>query len=315
VTPAKSKVAETIQEFRGNYEYNMSDACVQRFNAEVAQYVLWDDHEVTNNWYPGRMLEDERYTVRSASLLAARARRAMLDCTPIRADVTERIFRQFSRGPLLDVFCLDMRSYRGTNNANMQTEMNAESRILGAEQLRWLKRSLNRSRAVWKVIAADMPLGLLVPHDATRQAWEAVAQGDPGGVKGARGRELEIADLLSYVKREEIANVVWVTADVHYCATHHYHPDRAAFQEFTPFYEFVSGPLHAGGFGPNDLDGTFGPQVLFSKHPGSGRSNTNPAEGLLFFGHVRIRGATKEMTVAHYDVGGTKLSEITLAPA
>lgn len=49
VTPAKSKVAETIEEFRGQHRYNLLDEHVRRFNAEVPQVVLWDDHEVRNN--------------------------------------------------------------------------------------------------------------------------------------------------------------------------------------------------------------------------------------------------------------------------
>ena len=35
VTPAKSKVAETLQEFRGNYAYNLLDEHMRRFNAAV----------------------------------------------------------------------------------------------------------------------------------------------------------------------------------------------------------------------------------------------------------------------------------------
>jgi alkaline phosphatase D len=46
------------------------------------------------------------------------------------------------------------------------------------------------SQATWKVIAADMPIGLVVVYDVDRK-WgiEAIAQGDGP----ARGRELEIA--------------------------------------------------------------------------------------------------------------------------
>ena len=35
----------------------------------------------------------------------------------------------------------------------------------------------------------------------------------------------------------------WITADVHYCAAHEYHPTRAKFTDFDPFWEFVAGPL------------------------------------------------------------------------
>jgi alkaline phosphatase D len=52
VTPAKAKVAETLDEFRGNYLYNLLDENVRRFNAETAQVALWDDHEVLNTGTP-----------------------------------------------------------------------------------------------------------------------------------------------------------------------------------------------------------------------------------------------------------------------
>ena len=164
--------------------------------------------------------------------------------------------------------------------------------------------------ATWNVIAADMPLGLVVYHDAGRK-WgsEAVAQGNGP----ALGRELEIADLLRFIKHNDIRNVVWITADVHYCATHHYDPARARFQDFAPFYEFVSGPLHAGGFGPNELDDTFGPQVVFTRHPG-GRTNAPPTEGGLYFGHVTIEGLTGVMTVSHRDLTGAVLHRLELTP-
>ena len=311
VIEEKLKVAETLDEFRGNYKYNLMDAHVRRFNAEVTQYVQWDDHEVTNNWFAERVLEDQRYTVKSCALLAARAKRAMFEFTPLTGhpQEAERIYRKIRRGPRLDLFMLDMRTYRGPNSENQQTTLDDDARILGRAQADWLKRGLLTSSATWKVIAADMPLGLVVHHDSGRR-WgsEAVAQGDGP----AAGRELEIADLLRFIKHSGIRNVVWITADVHYCATHLYDPARAQFTDFTPFYEFVSGPLHAGGFGPNALDNTFGPQVVFTRHPG-GRVNAPPTEVGLYFGHVRIDGRTGAMTVTHRDLTGAVLHRLELA--
>ena len=85
-----------------------------------------------------------------------------------------------------------------------------------------------------------------------------------------RGRELEIADLLSFIKHAGVRNTVWLTADVHYTAAHYYDPNKAAFQDFEPFWEFVSGPIHAGCFAPNELDSTFGPQLMYVKAPSQG---------------------------------------------
>jgi len=123
VTPAKSKVAETLDEYRGNHLYNMLDEHVRRFNAEVPQMPLWDDHEVRNNWYPGEVIADSdaRYTEKSVAVLAARARQAFVEYNPLPVfgDDLDRIYRSIPMGPLVDVFALDMRSYKGANSENI----------------------------------------------------------------------------------------------------------------------------------------------------------------------------------------------------
>jgi len=206
-----------------------------------------------------------------------------------------------------------MRSYRGPNGEDMEATYGPEAYFLGPDQIAWLKRELAASRATWKVIAADMPISLLVVYDVDRK-WgvEAVAQGDPGA---PRGRELEIAELLSFIKRTPVRNTLWLTADVHYTAAHYYDPNKAAFQDFEPFWEFVSGPIHAGTYGPNDLDKTFGPQVVYQKVPpkelGLGLA---PSFGYQFFGHVAIDGATEAMTVTLKDVGDNALWSTKLEP-
>jgi alkaline phosphatase D len=319
VTEEKSKVAETLAEFRGNYKYNLLDRNVREFNAEVPIFSQWDDHEVTNNWWPGEMLTRaehlrKNYTERSVLLLAARAGRAFHEFMPIRATLVEpgRVYRKISYGPLLDVFTIDMRSYRGPNGEDNAETYGPDSYILGPAQIAWLKRALGNSQATWKVIASDMPIGLIVPYDSDRKwGFEGIAQGDGP----ARGRELEIADLLAFIKRAGIRNTVWLTADVHYTAAHYYDPNRAVFQNFEPFWEFVSGPIHAGTFGPNRLDNTFGPQLRFIKAPAEGQGqNLPPSEGLQFFGQVAIDGTSEVMTVTLKDVEDRALWSVNLDP-
>ncbi|MGQ3031422.1 MAG: alkaline phosphatase D family protein, partial [Ferrovibrionaceae bacterium] len=101
VTEAKSKVCETVADFRGAFAYNLMDENKRRFAADVPFLVQWDDHEVRNNWFPGQTIGDQRYQQRDASLLAARARRAMFDFNPIRRDPfdPERLYRSFAFGP------------------------------------------------------------------------------------------------------------------------------------------------------------------------------------------------------------------------
>lgn len=305
-TPAKSKVAETLQEFRGNYQYNLLDENLKAFNAEVPILYQWDDHEVLNNWYPQEILEDARYSEKRVAVLAARSKQAFLEYNPIRSNGqdTERLFRKIEYGPLLDVFIIDMRSYRGPNGANQQQTPGPETNFLGKKQVEWLKKALRASKATWKVIASDMPIGLVVYDDYVhKNTFENGANGDGPPL----GRELETADLLRFIRRHQIQNIVWLTADVHYTAAHYYQPERARFTDFLPFYEFVSGPLNAGTFGPGELDDTFGPEVLFYKAPPPGQANLSPLSGLQFFGEVEIDAPSKAMRVTLRDMKGDAL--------
>jgi alkaline phosphatase D len=309
VTPEKSKVAETLDEFRGNYRYNLLDENVRRFNADTPTLAQWDDHEVRNNWYPGQMLDDPKYQVKSIDLLAARARRAFLDYLPLRfsPDDPERIYRAYNYGPSLEVFMLDERSYRGPNTLNDQTTLNDESQFLASAQMRWLKARLAASRATWKVMASDMPIGLIVRDGKN---FEAFANGNGP----ALGRELELAELLRFIRQRRIRNVIWITADVHYAAAHYYDPARAQFTDFLPFWEFVAGPLNAGTFGPGTMDNTFGPQVKFTGIPPGMKQNRPPSAGLQFFGSVRIDGKTEVMTVRLHELNGKVIYTLELPP-
>jgi alkaline phosphatase D len=89
-----------------------------------------------------------------------------------------------------------------------------------------------------------------------------------------------------------------------------YDPARAAIGDFDPFWEFVSGPLNAGAFGPDALDPTFGPEAAFVA--ASPAANTSPADGFQFFGHVAIDGASRTMTVSLRDLDGRVLYSVTL---
>ena len=316
-TPAKAKVAESLEEFRGNFAYNLLDDNKRRFCAEVPVLVQWDDHETRNNWYPGQTLGDERYKVKSASLLAAFAKRAMLEYNPFRFDPIdpERIYRSFSHGPLLEVFMVDERSYRGPNTPNRQSVLDDESAFLGAAQLRWLKQALLASRATWKVIASDMPISIVVPDlnpDVPKGTYEAWANGDHGA---PLGRELELASLFGFIKQNRIKNVVWVTADVHYASATYYDPGRAQFTDFTPFWEFVAGPINAGTFGPGEIDRTFGPDVKYSSAPPGMKQNRSPADGMQYFGLAKIDGATEVLTVSLNDLAGKTLYKVDVKPA
>ncbi|GGK48685.1 putative phosphodiesterase/alkaline phosphatase [Nocardia camponoti] len=304
---AKNAPAETLDQFRGNYAYNLTDDNYRAFNSTVAQVVQWDDHETTNNWSPGGTVAAEKgYRERSMDVLAARSWQAFHEWMPLETKeaVDGRLYRKISYGPLLDVFVLDMRAYKDANNANN----GPAGSIFGAAQTRWLTEGLRTSTATWKIVAADLPLGVVVPDGKT--AFEGPANAAPGAPSG---RETEVAQVLSSIKANKVRNVVWLTADVHYTAAHRYAPERATFTDFDEFWEFVSGPLNAGAFGPNDLDPTFGPEAVFVHAPPA--PNTSPLDlEFQHFGEVRIDGKTSELTVNLCDATGKVLFAKKLEP-
>jgi alkaline phosphatase D len=301
VTPEKSKVAETLTEYRGQFSYNLLDDNLKAFAARVPQINQWDDHEVRNNWYPGQILTDVRYTEKNVDVLAAHARQAFFEWVPI---ASGEVYRSFSYGPHADVFVLDMRTYKDVNDANVYADPSRG--LLGQAQRQWLIDGLTRSKATWKIIANDLPLGLIVPDGPTN--LEGVAQRDNGAPKG---RELEFAEVLRTAYQRGVTGLVFLTADVHYTAAHHYDPARAAVGDFAPFWEFVSGPANAGAFGPNTLDATFGPEAVFVHAPPA--ANTSPLDpAYQHFGEVEIDGDSGALTVRLRDGSGAVLWTTTL---
>jgi alkaline phosphatase D len=316
VTPAKQKVAETLDEFRGNYAYNLIDVHARAFNSQVPMIVQWDDHEVLNNWNPGSdMAARPQYQEKSIARLAARARRAMFDYLPIRphADEVERVYRHCRYGPLAEIFVVDQRSHRAANSANRQEQQGPATQMMGTRQLEWLMAQLLRSTSTWKIIASDMPIGLIIGDG--QQGGQPRFEGWANGPGQPLGREHELARLLSFLKERRLANVVWITADVHYAAAHRYDPASAVFKDFLPFWEFVAGPLHAGTFGPGTADPTFGCTQIFNSVPPGMKPNRPPSEGRQFFGILEIDPATRRLTASLWNLANEQLWSHVLDPA
>ena len=299
-TSSDTEVILQLYDEMGEDCLSLLDDNLKRFAAQVPTFAQWDDHEVVNNWYPGEILDLPQYTEKRVDVLAQRAFQAFHEWMPIdrHRAVDGRVYRKFPYGRNVEVFVLDMRTYKDKNTS----PKDKPGVVLGAAQAKWLVDSLARSTATWKIIAADLPIGLTVP-DGTD--IEGVANGLPGA---PNGREHEIAWVLRELKKRRVRNTVWLTADVHYTAAHHYSPERAAVGDFDPFWEFVSGPLHSGAFGPNTLDPTFGPEAVFVHAPPA--ANTTPLDGFQHFGEVEA--SRDELTVWLRDATGASLWTKTL---
>jgi alkaline phosphatase D len=286
-----ARVAQTIDDYRARFRYNLEDDNVRALAADVPIVAQWDDHETHNNWWPHQQLEDDRYTNRDASVISALAHQAMYEWTPLPPG---SVYRVIHYGPLLDIVVMDCRSYRSPNVGG-----DAASDMLGATQAAWLVDALASSQARWKIVACDQPLGLVIPDGPDGSRREGFADGTPE----VRGREVELSRVLAQLRARGVNNAVWVTADVHYAAAHHYDPARATgATDFDPFWEFVAGPIHAGSFGPNALDPTFGPEQTFAWAPPA--QNLAPWDGYNNFGTVDV--SRDALTVRIVDLDGAE---------
>jgi alkaline phosphatase D len=167
---------------------------------------------------------------------------------------------------------------------------------------------LKSSNATWKVVVSPDPLSLVTGGSDDRDSW---AQGDPRIL----GRELQLRRLLEHIAREKVDNVVFLSADVHFAAAIDYDPARAPNPvTIAPFWEFVSGPVHAGAFGAADLDPSFGPHFDWLRAPSTeGLPQNLPPPNLQSFGVVDVDLAGV-LTVRIHDASGAVLYEKELAP-
>ncbi|HUS33091.1 MAG TPA: alkaline phosphatase D family protein [Kofleriaceae bacterium] len=299
-----ARVAQDLDDFRARFAYNLEDDHVRALAAEVPILAQWDDHETHNNWFPSQTLDDDRYTkLRDASRLAAFAQRAMREWTPMPQGPVHRVV---SYGPLLDVIVLDCRSFRTPNDAGAGTAM------LGAAQAAWFVDAVSRSRATWKIIACDQPLGLIIPDGPRDDRFEGY-----GNVAGPPlGREIELAAMLAELKARNAKNFVFITADVHYAAAHRFDPSRASVPSavsFDPFWELVAGPIHAGTFGPNELDPSLGPELVFQWAPPPGTGNLAPWDGLQSFGTIDVSADALAISLLSIDGKKRFAVEVTRA--
>jgi alkaline phosphatase D len=270
--------------------------------SRVPAFSIWDDHEVRDNWFPGEVVDEPARLEPRIDAISGFALRAMLEHTPTLATPSGLLYRSMRWGPLLEVFFVDGRSFR-TPNYPPQPPGTPEA-FLGEPQLAWLASALTRSTATWKVIACDMPIGLVISEPAPHTGASAY-DGFANTSGFPSGRELELARLFTALHERDVRNVVWLTADVHYAAAHYYNPSRAVFRDMSPFYELVAGPMHATSFPRKRFDDTFGPELVYAS--AGWNSFGSPATGEQYFGMVRIDGRSHVMTVTLVDSRGRDL--------
>jgi alkaline phosphatase D len=261
--PGSDFEAGTLDEFRRKHRYQREDPAFQRFLAEIPVYVIWDDHEVRNNFSgPG-------------DPLMPLGRQALLEYWPIVTsnDHPHRLYRRIRRGGDLEIFILDTRQYRSQNAA----PDGKDKTMLGPQQRGWLLDGLRMTTATWKIVVSSVPLSIPKGGVTARPGNDSWSR-----AKDGTGFFTELLGIVQTLKSHGVRNVVWLAADVHFAQINEYDQDGDGEVDF---YEFVAGPLSARPGTPVLPEGSLHPNTVYS------------AGDVMNFGVIDVNGTTLRVTI------------------
>ncbi len=235
----------TLEGYRSRYALYKADVDLQAAHASCPWYVVWDDHEVENN-YAGLVPQNPA----DASMFAERRRAAYqawwehqpvaLPPPDIRAD-DYAIYRSARWGDLVDLVLLDGRQYRtdqacGDPGLSLDPPcpetFDVSRTMLGDVQEQWLLETLVSASATWQVIGQQTIFGDVTLGGAVLNydQWD--------GYPFQRNR---IVDALDAAK-----NTVVLTGDIHFAGAGNIR--QGARGTGTPVAtEFVATSISSGG--------------------------------------------------------------------
>ncbi|MER7079933.1 alkaline phosphatase D [Saccharopolyspora kobensis] len=205
----------TLANYRQRHAQYKTDPDLQLAHATAPWLVVFDDHEIENNW-AAEVPEDKSETPGQAFLERRRAAfQAYYENMPLRWESMPqgngiRLYRRRQWGSLANFHMLDTRQYRddqayGDGNKPDGPDLKVPERtITGKDQEVWLLDGLRQSRARWDVLG--------------QQVWFAQMDHDPGPAKilpmdawdGYQASRQRIKAGFSTTR-----NVVVLTGDVH----------------------------------------------------------------------------------------------------
>ena len=215
---------KTLDEYRQRYALYKSDPHLQAAHAAHPWLLMWDDHEVVNDYANDRDPRNTPLAVfmqRRAAAYQAYFEHLPLALGPDTASpwaASMRLHDKYAWGRLADIWTLDCRQYRspqacpdpnrgGGRVVTQCAELDEANRtMLGSAQEAWLFEGLRQSTAAWKVLAqatqisptsVNTPLGRATYTDA----WDGYPQ--------ARRR------LLQTLADGGISDVLTLGGDVH----------------------------------------------------------------------------------------------------
>jgi alkaline phosphatase D len=263
--------------FLRHWEYNREDPHFQNFLNETSMYSQSDDHEVIDNYGNWFFYEVSKYpnerNKSGYSNLVKTGINYFFEFSPIEKnrENPDQIYRMFQWGKNLDLFLLDVHSYRSVNT--LPDTLQNNKTLYGKQQLDWLMNKLLSSNATWKIISNPIPITIpdCIGYMHACNNWAT------NNASNTLTFTKERNQFLKFLDERNIKNIIFLTTDVHYAATVKVSQDFDRDGDLFTFYEMTNGPLSVYTIDkPYPLDPTINATYIYTE------------SALFNFGHIKI---------------------------
>ncbi len=204
---------ETLANYRQRYAQYKTDPDLQAAHAAAPWLVVFDDHEVDNNW-AGEVPESpqEGFPARRAAAFAAYYENMPLRRVSVPHGGGMQLYRRAQWGSLATFHLLDTRQYRDDQpcgdrfNTDCPQRSDPARSITGAAQERWLLDGFARSRARWDLLGQQVFFSQV---DLTPGPGRGVNPDAWDGYTGSRDR------IVAGLRHSPVRNAVVLTGDIH----------------------------------------------------------------------------------------------------
>ena len=155
---------ETLADYRRRHAQYKTDPDLQAAHAAAPWVVVWDDHELADNWAgdtPKLPEQQPYFRDRREAAFRAYYENMPLRRTSVPRGADMRLYRRIRWGRLATFHMLDTRQYRddqgcGDGYKDCPEAFDPARSITGEEQERWLLDGFRRSRARWDILGQQV---------------------------------------------------------------------------------------------------------------------------------------------------------------
>jgi alkaline phosphatase D len=245
----------TVDDYRNRYAQYRSDPALQTAHAQFPWIVVWDDHEVDNNYasvYQENNAPFEAFAIRRANGYKAYYEHMPLRRTSVPRGTSLQLYRRFQFGTLANIFMLDTRQFRSDQPCGDNVKPVCEgvrdpsATMLGTEQERWLMSGLDRSRTAWNLLGQQVMISRL---DRIAGPEQQFSMDKWDGYEVARQR------LLDFLGTRKPRNPVTLAGDIHCNWVNDLHLDFGNPKSPIVATEFVGTSITSTGDGADQQPG------------------------------------------------------------